>query len=204
MRFVISYFDPWGIGVFDFLAVFFIMLRRKFSGNLAVKGGKFGFELLQFVLFAPWLRDDGFEVGNIGFEFGGMFLILGDDAGYLLQSVDEIHAGGIGVAHGDEAVVELVFVVAFDHKTVLYCLDAVSQGFIGDYAYWEAIDFADALILTDRLVPKAFVVESADVKRRQTSLKIVQYADIAWFISILSCVVRKVSGTLSGAGGTCP
>ena len=53
MRFVISYFDPWGIGVFDFIAVFFIVFGSKFGGNLAVEGGKFGFELLQFVLFAP-------------------------------------------------------------------------------------------------------------------------------------------------------
>ena len=38
---------------FNFLAVLFIVLRSKFSGNFAVEDGKFGFELLQFVLFAP-------------------------------------------------------------------------------------------------------------------------------------------------------
>ena len=32
-------------------------------------------------------------------------------AGNLLQSVDEVHAGGMGVRHGYVAVVELVFVV---------------------------------------------------------------------------------------------
>ena len=36
----------------------------------------------------------------------------GDYAGDFLQSVDEVHAGGMCVAHGNEAVVELVFVVA--------------------------------------------------------------------------------------------
>lgn len=68
------------------------MFGSKFGGNLAVKGGKVGFELLQFIFFAPRLRDYGFELWNIGFEFGCPFLILGDDAGYLLQSVDEVGA----------------------------------------------------------------------------------------------------------------
>ena len=53
MRFVISYFDPLGIEGFDFLAVLFIMVGRKFGGDLAVESCKVGFELLQFFLFAP-------------------------------------------------------------------------------------------------------------------------------------------------------
>ena len=77
---------------FDFLAVLLLFLGRKFGGNFAVEGGKIGFKLLQFVLFAPRLRYDGFKLGNIGFEFGGAFFILGDDARYLLQSVDEVGA----------------------------------------------------------------------------------------------------------------
>lgn len=85
---------------------------------------------------------------NIGFKLGGAFLVLGDDAGYPLQSVDEVHAGGMGVAHGDEAVVELVFVVAFNHKSVLNSLFAVNECALRDYAYREAIDLADALVLT--------------------------------------------------------
>ena len=75
---------------FDFLAVLLLFLGR--GSNLAVEGGKIGFKLLQFVLFAPRLRYDGFKLGNIGFEFGGAFFILGDDARYLLQSIDEVGA----------------------------------------------------------------------------------------------------------------
>jgi len=42
------------------------MLESEGGGNLAVEGGKFGFMLLQFGLLAPRLRDNGFELGNIG------------------------------------------------------------------------------------------------------------------------------------------
>ena len=34
------------------------------GGDLAVEGGEFGFELLQLVLIAPSLGDDGFELGG--------------------------------------------------------------------------------------------------------------------------------------------
>ena len=108
-------------------AVILIMLRGKFCRNLAVEGGQFGFELLQLILLAPRLGDDCFKLGNIGFEFRRPFLLLGDDAGYLLQSVDEVYTGGMGVAHCDVAVVVLVFVVSFDNKTVLNTLLAVNQ-----------------------------------------------------------------------------
>ncbi|WP_289873391.1 hypothetical protein [uncultured Duncaniella sp.] len=36
----------------------------QFGGDLAVEGGKLGFELLQLVLIAPSLGDDGFELGG--------------------------------------------------------------------------------------------------------------------------------------------
>ena len=52
---VIFYFDPLGVGLLEFLSVLFIMLWSKFGGYFAVKGGKIGFELLQFVLLAPLL-----------------------------------------------------------------------------------------------------------------------------------------------------
>ncbi len=144
----------------DFLVFIFIMLGSKFGGNLAVESGKVGFELLQFFLFAPRLRDDGFELGNIGFEVGSPFLILGDNTGDFLQSVYEVHAGGMGVAHGDviglplvklaeqEPVVELVFVVAFNNKTVLNCLLTVNKCALRYDGNREAIDFADAFVLT--------------------------------------------------------
>ena len=67
------------------------MFWSQFSGNLAVEGGKFGFELLQLIFLAPRLGDDCFKLGNIGFEFCRPLLILGDDAGYHLQSFDEVH-----------------------------------------------------------------------------------------------------------------
>ena len=54
-----------GCGWLDFLAVCgFIMFWSQLSGNFAVEGGKFGFELLQLVLIAPSLGDDGFELGG--------------------------------------------------------------------------------------------------------------------------------------------
>ncbi len=54
----------------------------------------------------------------------------------------------MGVAHGDETVVELVFVVAFNYKPILNGLLAVNEGTLRDDADREAIDLADALILT--------------------------------------------------------
>ena len=132
---------------FDFLAVLFIMLGSKFSGNLAVESGEVGFQRFQLVFLAPLLGDDGFELGDVSFQFSGSFLVLGDDAGDFLQSVDKVHAGGMGVTHGDEAVVELVFVVAFDHKAVLNNLLAVNERAFRDYAYRKAIDLSDALVL---------------------------------------------------------
>lgn len=73
----------------DFLAVLFIMFWSKCGGDFAVEGSEVGFELFQFVLFAPRLRYDGLELGNIGFEFGCAFLILGDDAGYFSRALTE-------------------------------------------------------------------------------------------------------------------
>lgn len=65
---VIPYFDPPGVWMLLVLfAVLFIVLRSKFGGYLAVEGGEVGFELLQFVLFAPQFGYDGFELGNILF-----------------------------------------------------------------------------------------------------------------------------------------
>ncbi|WP_290154833.1 hypothetical protein, partial [Bacteroides acidifaciens] len=52
------------------------------------------------------------------------------------------------VAHGNEAVVELVFVVAFDNKTVLDAFSAVNDRPLRYYAYREAIDLADTDVFT--------------------------------------------------------
>lgn len=68
------------------------MLEYKFGGYLAVEGDKVRFELLQLVVHALLLRDNDFEVENICFQIGGSFLVLGDDAGFLLQSVNEVDA----------------------------------------------------------------------------------------------------------------
>ena len=54
----------------------------------------------------------------------------------------------MSIAHGDEAVVELVFVVAFDHKTVLNCLLTIHEGALRDNGNRESIDLADTLVLT--------------------------------------------------------
>ncbi len=55
----------------------------------------------------------------------------------------------MGVAHGDEAVVELILVVAFDNKSVLDAFPAVNKRALRDNAYRETIDLADALILPE-------------------------------------------------------
>lgn len=100
----------WGIGTvstqelfitFDFLAILFIVLGGKFNRYLPVECSKFGFQL---ILLSLWLCDDGFEQRNILSHFFGTFLILAYDFGETFQSVDKVHAGGFGVAHGDKAV----------------------------------------------------------------------------------------------------
>ena len=68
--------------------------------------------------------------------------------GIFSQCVHEVHAGGVGVAHCDEAVVELVFIVPFNHKAVLNSLFAVNKCALRDNGDREAIDFADTLVLT--------------------------------------------------------
>ena len=54
----------------------------------------------------------------------------------------------MGIGHGDEAVVELVFVVALNYKAILNGFLAVGQHTFRDNAYGESIDLTDALILT--------------------------------------------------------
>ena len=148
LRLVITYFDPLGVGLlFVFFAVLFLILGSKGSGDFAVEGGEVGFKGFKLVFLTPLLGDDGFKLGNVSFEFGGAFLVLGNDTGYLLQSIDEVHAGGVGVGHGDEAVVELVFVVAFNHKSVLYGLLAVNNCTLRDNADGKTIDLAGVLNL---------------------------------------------------------
>ena len=68
MRLVVSYFDPKSIGlVLVLLAVLLLFLGSEGGGDFAVNGGEGGFELLQLVLFAPLLCNDGFELGNVCF-----------------------------------------------------------------------------------------------------------------------------------------
>ena len=88
--------------------------------------------MFQLVFLAPCLGDDGFKMEIIGFEFRSLLLILVDDAGYLLQSVDEVHTGGVGIDNGDVAGVVLVFVVAFNHKTVLNPFLAINEAPLRD------------------------------------------------------------------------
>ena len=64
----------------------------------------------------------------------------------IFPSVDEVHAGGVGVSHCQLTVVVLVFVVALNNKTVLYFLNTVRHHPFGDNADWEAINLADTLI----------------------------------------------------------
>ena len=54
----------------DFFSVLILFLWSEGSSNLAVEGSEVGFELLQFILLAPRLLDDGFEVGNSQFACG--------------------------------------------------------------------------------------------------------------------------------------
>ena len=54
----------------------------------------------------------------------------------------------MGVGHCNEAIVELVFVVAFNHKAVLNGLLPVNKISLRDDTDWEAIYLADALVLT--------------------------------------------------------
>ena len=57
----------------------------------------------------------------------------------------------MGVAHGDEAVVVLVFVVAFDYKAVLHTFPTVNQRPLRDNRYRKTIDLADTLVVSVRV-----------------------------------------------------
>ena len=126
--------------------VILIVFGSEGGGDFAVEGGEFGFELFQLVFLAPCLGNDGFKLGDVGFESGGSFLILGDDAGYLLQSVDEVHAGGVSVAHRYYAVVVLVFQVAFNYKAVLHTLVTVNHRRLGYDGNRESVNLTDTLV----------------------------------------------------------
>ena len=83
----IPYFGSLGIGLLLILYyIIFLMFRSEGGGDFAVKGGEFGFELLQFIFLAPRFGDDRFELGNVGFEFGGKLLVSGKRA-YLKLSI---------------------------------------------------------------------------------------------------------------------
>lgn len=111
-------------------------------------------------------------MGNICFKFCSAFLILGDDAGYLFQSVDEVHADSMGVGHGNESVIELVLVVAFDHKPIQNNLPTVSQNHFRDHTDGELIDLSDTLILSTSI---GIVVYSACYT---TFMKLIIYSTI--------------------------
>lgn len=80
-----------------------------------------------FISKTPRFGYDGFLQRHILTHLVGTLLILVYDFGEAFKGIDEVHAGGMGVRHGNEAVVELVFVVAFYHKSVLNGLLAVNN-----------------------------------------------------------------------------
>ena len=84
-------------------------LGASCGGYLAVEGGKFGFQRLSAHPPCPtawrrWLRAAGTSAFR---SLAVRSSYWAYDAGESLQSVDAVHAGGLCVAHGDEAVVVL-------------------------------------------------------------------------------------------------
>ena len=152
------------LGRHDFdhaIGVLFLRIHR-FEGeqDLAVEGGKVGFELLQLVLLFPDLSDNLFQDGELflnGFVVPRVFLYQAGDA---VEGVDEVLAGGFRIDR-QAAVVIVVEEVAFTshEETVLAEVQTVLDGGVGLDNDVEAIERADDLRLAVRAFPVLYLVE---------------------------------------------
>ena len=138
--------------MFYFLSVIWILLfGREFGCDLTVKGGKVGFKLLQLIFLAPCLGDNAFQHWNIRLHLGCTFLMLGDNVWQTIKGVDKVHTGSMGIGHGYETVVVLIFIAAFNYKAVLDPLTSINDSPLTYYGDWETIYFSDTEILAMRI-----------------------------------------------------
>lgn len=132
-------------------ALFLRIHRFEGEQDLAVEGGKVGFELLQLVLLFPDFPDNLFQDGEFllnGFVVLCVFLYQAGDA---IEGVDEVLAGGFRI-DCQAAVVVIVEEVAFatHEETVLTEVQTVLDGGVGLDKDVEAIERTDDLRLAVR------------------------------------------------------
>ena len=130
------------------LAVAVFVLFDGFEGelDLAVEGGKVGFELFELVFLFPRFFDyflkDGDVLGNL-FHF---FLVFLQKRGNGFEGAEEHLGGNVGV-FCQSAAIEVVQDVAFatDEEAVFDEVEAVFHAGFGLYQEVEAVELADGL-----------------------------------------------------------
>src|SRR5699024_2704108 len=107
------------LGFFS-LSVFFqywLLFRSQFQLYLAVKSGKFGFQLFQFLLLLPRLARYLLQLRYLTLQHLVLFLVLLDNRRDTLQRIEEVQGGGMGVRHRQMPVVVGVLVVTLDMRS---------------------------------------------------------------------------------------
>ena len=100
----------------------------------------------------------------------------------------------MGVAHGYEAVVELVFVVAFDNKAVLDYLFTVNESALRDNAYRETIDLADTDIFAVGIGLASQSLQMDAHVLLVLILAVIKYKAVDWIAVLISLNNRLVPG----------
>ena len=124
----------------------FLRGRRKLQLYLAVKRGKFGLQLFQFIFFFPYLARYFLQLRNIPLQCLVFRLVLVNGGGYLLQCVQEVACGGHRVSHRQMPVVVGVLVVSFNHETVVGELQSLFEYPFADHLYREAVKLSDLCV----------------------------------------------------------
>ena len=128
----------------------FLRGRRKLQLYLAVKRGKFGLQLFQFVLFLPHLARYLLQLRNLLFQHLVLRLILVDDGRNPLQCIQEITCGGYRVSHRQMPVVIGVFVIPFHHEAIVGKFQPLFEYPLADHHYRETVNLPDRLVQTAR------------------------------------------------------
>ena len=136
------------LGFFS-LSVFFqywLLFRSQFQLYLAVKSGKFGFQLFQFLLLLPRLARYLLLLRYLTLQHLVLFLVLLDNRRDTLQRIEEVQGGGMGVRHRQMPVVVGVLVVTLHHEAVVSELQTFFECPLADHLYRKAVKFTDSFV----------------------------------------------------------
>ena len=120
--------------------------RRKFQLYFSVKGGKFGFQLLQLVLLLPHLARYLLQLRYLPLQHLVLRLVLVDNGGYPLHRVQEVSGGSHRISHCQMSVVIGVLVVPLYHEAVVGKLQSLFEYPLAHHLYRKTVQFSDLCV----------------------------------------------------------